>query len=197
MAIICYEIILKYMNMYKTKLFVEEVMKRAASSATKPQLSEAPLEDGSLPIFIIFFPQHNSIGWCFRLNVEMFLIGKCIRIEKMILMTNIPVEDVSNSVQWRMNCQILLPILTSLTMMPSNSPGLAMTVPCRRVDRDNKESMNNKEKEENPCNVPVVVECENGGVIKPSGQCVCPRPFYGERCQKRFVILWSPGHTRF
>ena len=62
---------------------------------------------------------------------------------------------------------------------------------------DNKESMNNKEKEENPCNVSVVVECENGGVIKPSGQCVCPRPFYGERCQKRFVILWSPGHTRF
>ena len=110
----------------------------------------------------------------------MFLIGKCIRIEKMILMANIPVEDVSNSVQWRMNCQILLPILTSLTMMPSNSPGLARTVPCRRVD------MNNKE--ENPCNVPVVVECENGGVMKPSGQCVCPRLFYGDRCQKRFVI---------
>ena len=32
------------LNMYKTHLFVEEVMKRAASSATKPQLSEAPLQ---------------------------------------------------------------------------------------------------------------------------------------------------------
>ena len=52
----------EHLNMYKTKLFVEEVMKRAASSATKPQLSEAPPEDGSLPIFLIFFPQHNSIG---------------------------------------------------------------------------------------------------------------------------------------
>ena len=47
----------EHLNMYKTKLFVEEVTKRAASSATKPQLSEAPPEDGSLPIFLIFFPQ--------------------------------------------------------------------------------------------------------------------------------------------
>ena len=34
----------EHLNMYKTKLFVEEVTKRAASSATKPQLSEAPLQ---------------------------------------------------------------------------------------------------------------------------------------------------------
>ena len=132
----------------------------------------------------------------------MLLIGKCKRIHKMILMTNIPVEDVSNSVQWRMNCQILLPILTSLTMMPSNSPGLAMAVPCRNVDMDNrksksnmgnmdrKESMSNRKEEEFPCidNVPLVVKCENGGTRNPLGQCVCPRPFYGDRCQKRCVI---------
>ena len=87
------------LNMYKTQLEVEEVMKRAASSATKPQLSEAPLEDGSLPIFLIFFPQHNTIDRCFSLYVEMLLIGECIKIEKMILMTNISVEDVNNSTQ--------------------------------------------------------------------------------------------------
>ena len=101
-----------------------------------------------------------------------------------------------------MNCQILLLILTSLTMMPSNSPGLAMAVPCRNVDMDNrksksnmdnmdrKETMSNRKKEEFPCidNVPVVVKCENGGTRNLLGQCVCPRPFYGDRCQKRSDI---------
>ena len=49
-------------------MFVEEVVKRAASSATKPQLSEAPLEDGSPPIFLIFFSPSNTIDRCFRLS---------------------------------------------------------------------------------------------------------------------------------
>merc|ERR550534_571995 len=99
--------------------------------------------------------------------------------------------------------------------MPSNSPGLAIAVPCRIVDMDNrksksymdnmdnKESMSNRKKEEFPCinNVPVVVKCENGGTRNPLGQCLCPRPFYGDRCQKRlckqYVEVKEPSRALY
>ena len=109
---------------------------------------------------------------------------KCSSIVKIFI--RISVENVTDIwVKWTMSSQVILSILTSL-LMASCPPTLALAVPC---SPDGVLSCENVGCENGmlPCQKRAT-GCENGGTRLQSGQCLCPRPFYGDQCQKRLDI---------
>ena len=104
-----------------------------------------------------------------------------------------------------MSSRLLFSILTSsLLMVTSYPPTLALALPCRTdgvlpcENRMRTKCENGGTECENRVQTGCGnggTECENrealcknGGSRLKSGECLCPKPFYGDQCQKRFDI---------